>query len=140
MVHLCVCQQLTQVSTSESHPVRHLRGERGSSLVEIIVAITVLCVGVLGLVGTGAAVNRLLGEGHWATVAAAEAEARLETLKAAAVDSIGCAGLAGGSAAVSGGLTARWGVSGAGSNHTVTVALTGGGTRADTVSTIIRCP
>jgi hypothetical protein len=85
-------------------------------------------------------VNRLLGRGHWATVAAVEAEARLETLRSAAIDSSGCAGLAGGSGAVSGGLTARWGVTGGGSSHAVTVTLTGGGTRSDSVLTIIGCP
>ncbi|MEO8295441.1 MAG: prepilin-type N-terminal cleavage/methylation domain-containing protein [Gemmatimonadota bacterium] len=113
---------------------------RGSTLIEIIVAITILSVGVLGLVGTGVAVNRLLGRGHWATVAAAEAEARLEILKAQAGDSAGCANLAGGSASVSAGLTTRWGVTGGGSSHTVTVEVTGGGLRADTILTVIGCP
>lgn len=117
-----------------------VRGTAGSSLVELIISLTILSIGVLGLVGTGVAVNRLLGQGRWATVAALAAERRLEMLKATAVDSTTCAGLTGGSALLPGGLNEQWSITRGLSTQALQVVVTGGARRADTLSTILRCP
>lgn len=112
----------------------------GSSLVELMISLTILSVGVLGLIGTGVAANRLLGRGHWATVAALAAERRLEILKAVATDSASCAGMSAGSAPLPGGLTEQWSVTAGLSTQSLLVVVTGDGSRTDSLSTVIRCP
>ena len=108
------------------------------SVVEVLIAITVLSIGVLGLIGTGVAVQRLLGRGHWATVAATRAEGRLELLRASAMAPSGCGGISSGSAGLPGQLSERWTVSGGTSTVTVQVVVSGGA-RPDTVTAVIPC-
>ena len=55
---------------------------RGFTVVEVMVAIVLLCVGLLGLAATGALVTRLVMEGRRATVAATLAQRHLEGLLA----------------------------------------------------------
>ena len=107
-------------------------------MVEVLLAMTVLSIGVLGLIGTGVAVQRLLARGHWATVAATRAERRVELLRASATTPSGCAGLTGGSAALPGQLNERWTVSGSPSTATIQVVVDGGA-RPDTITTVIPC-
>ncbi|MDQ8158017.1 MAG: hypothetical protein P3B76_04450 [Gemmatimonadota bacterium] len=66
---------------------------RGISLVEILVAIVMITVAVGGLVGSAAAVATEMGGGVRQTVAAAVAQARLDSLT-----SLSCNQLAGGAA------------------------------------------
>jgi Tfp pilus assembly protein PilV len=54
--------------------------------VELIVAIVILAVGVLGLASTAAVVTRQIGGGAQQTRAAAVAQTRFETLRAMACD------------------------------------------------------
>jgi prepilin-type N-terminal cleavage/methylation domain-containing protein len=113
---------------------------RGLSLVEILIALTILGIGVMGLIGVGVAVNRMLGSGRWATEAAAIAERRLETLRAAAVDSAACASLSGGSAPASAGLTETWIVRARPSSVAVDVIVASASSGPDTISTLLSCP
>jgi len=57
---------------------------RGFTLVEIIIAIVVLTVGLLGLVSTAALVTRMIARGQRSAVAATFAAQRLELLRPAA--------------------------------------------------------
>jgi prepilin-type N-terminal cleavage/methylation domain-containing protein len=54
---------------------------RGFSIVELMVAIVIIALGVLGIASTSAAVARLIGGGSQQTVAATLAEARFEELR-----------------------------------------------------------
>jgi hypothetical protein len=126
------------------HPGTDMRyaictSEQGTSLVEILVALTILSVSVLGLVGASAAVNRMLAWGRWTTVAMAYAERRLELLRAAAVDSTSCAGLGGGSASLPGGLTESWNVTSGSSVAAIQIVIAGN-SRPDTLTTVLFCP
>ncbi|HYT03942.1 MAG TPA: prepilin-type N-terminal cleavage/methylation domain-containing protein [Gemmatimonadales bacterium] len=55
--------------------------ERGFTIVEVIVAILVLTVGLLGLVTSSALVTRMIGRGQRSAVAATYALRRLEVLR-----------------------------------------------------------
>jgi len=57
---------------------------RGFTLVEIIIAIVVLTVGLLGLVSTAALVTRMIARGQRSAVASTFAAQRLELLRPAA--------------------------------------------------------
>lgn len=61
-------------------------GERGFTIVEVIIAIVVLTVGLLGLVTTAALVTRMIGQGQRSAVAATFASQRMERLRVAACD------------------------------------------------------
>ncbi len=58
--------------------------ERGFTLVEIIIAIVVLTVGLLGLVSTAALVTRMIARGQRSAVASTFASQRMELLRPAA--------------------------------------------------------
>ncbi len=58
-----------------------MRQERGFTVIEVIVAITVLAVGVLGLASTGAMVTRMIAQGQRSAVALTFAAQRLEQLR-----------------------------------------------------------
>jgi prepilin-type N-terminal cleavage/methylation domain-containing protein len=60
------------------------QNERGFTIIEIIIAIIVLTVGLLGLVTTGALVTRMIARGQRSAVATAFAARRLERLRPAA--------------------------------------------------------
>lgn len=69
----------------------------GFTLVELMVAIIILAVGILGLAGTSAIITRQMGHASRSTVAAAVAQSRFDSLS-----SIDCAGLAPAGGATSG--------------------------------------
>lgn len=114
-------------------------GEKGISLIEILIALTILSVGLLGLVGAGATVNRMLGAGRWSTVTMTHVQRRMDLLRAAARDSAACAMLTGGSATLPGGLSERWTVSPGMRLVGIEVIVSGRGARVDTLSTVIPC-
>jgi Tfp pilus assembly protein PilV len=60
--------------------------EAGFTIVEVIIAIIVLTVGLLGLVTTAALVTRMIGQGQRSAVAATFASQRMEVLRTAACD------------------------------------------------------
>ena len=53
----------------------------GFTIIELIVAIVILAIGVLGLTGTSAVVSRTLGQGTQHAQAASVAQTRFETLR-----------------------------------------------------------
>jgi prepilin-type N-terminal cleavage/methylation domain-containing protein len=61
-----------------------VEGNRGFTLVEVLVAIVVLMIGVIGLVSSSAMVTRMIGIGRIQTRAARLAAGRLEILRLAA--------------------------------------------------------
>ena len=75
---------------------------RAFTLLEVLVALVILGLGVVGLAGNAALVSRLVGDGTRLTLAAAIATARFEQLRA-----LPCAGAAPGSA-ITHGIEERW--------------------------------
>ena len=74
------------------------------TLLEVLVALVVLGVGILGLSANAALVSRLVGDGSRLTLAATVATSRLEELRA-----LPCAGITSGSA-ITRGIEERWSV------------------------------
>jgi prepilin-type N-terminal cleavage/methylation domain-containing protein len=80
--------------TRLSRPRRALRARRaGFTVMELIVAIVILSIGLLGLAATSGIVMRLIGGGTHQTVAANVALARFEQLRA-----LSCGRMTGGAA------------------------------------------
>ncbi len=70
----------TDMRTRTSHPKRE--GRSGFTIMELLVAIVILSIGLLGLAATSGVVMRLIGGGTHQTVAANVALARFEQLRA----------------------------------------------------------
>jgi prepilin-type N-terminal cleavage/methylation domain-containing protein len=84
---------------------RDLRADRRAfTLLEVLVALVILGVGVLGLSGHAALVSRLVGDGARLTLAATIATTRLEQLRALA-----CASVSSGTG-ITYGIEERWSV------------------------------
>ncbi len=81
-----------------------MRTRHGTSLVELIVALTLLGVGALALAGTGALALRLSAEARRQASAARLAHSRIERLRSA------CAPAAAGAATSPEGIEERWSV------------------------------
>jgi prepilin-type N-terminal cleavage/methylation domain-containing protein len=115
---------------------------RGFTLIEIIIAIVILSVGVLGMVGTAGLVSRMIGQGKRNTRAGVVALQRMEILRQAAVSTTPhCTALAGGTA-TSNAITEVWTVTGAGRSRRIRIIVTyptTRGTRPDTVNTVVAC-
>jgi len=62
----------------------NVKQEQGFTLVEVIIAVLVLTVGLLGLVGSAALVTRMIGRGHRSGVQVAFSQRRLEMLRSTA--------------------------------------------------------
>ncbi len=112
-----------------------LRGEAGLTLVEIIVACTVLTVGLLALLHTAALTSRMINEAALATEVSAVAREHLEAL----LDN-GCGSTSGGDKTIDR-LRVSWtATSGATEWIAVRVrAPTPQGTRVDSFSTALAC-
>jgi Tfp pilus assembly protein PilV len=129
-----------------------VRGERGFTIAEVIVAMFILVVGVLAMIGTSAAVNKLITRGRRTTLATQLAEQVLDSLRRVANSNlVACTGLASNTTGYSrqavnvswtvGNLTL---VSGSISERQVQAILTyvTAGRRnaiVDTVTTVIKC-
>jgi prepilin-type N-terminal cleavage/methylation domain-containing protein len=110
---------------------------RGVTLIELLLAITVLAVGALAVAATAAPLARLVRWGGAQSASAAAAGAVIEKLRAA-----GCAALAPG-AATRGGLSLGWQAAPGGRLRAVTVAATypwGAGSHRDVYETAVACP
>jgi len=59
-----------------------MAGSRGFTIVEVLVAVVVMSIGLLGLLGTSALTTRMIGRGQRSAVAANFAVQRLERLRA----------------------------------------------------------
>ena len=64
-----------------------MKTQQGFTIVEVIIAILVLTVGLLGLVTSGALVTRMIGRGQRSAVAAQYAQRRLEMLRTSGCNS-----------------------------------------------------
>jgi prepilin-type N-terminal cleavage/methylation domain-containing protein len=111
----------------------------GFTIVEVLVAIVIMAVGVLGLAGTATSVSRLIGGGAQQTIAANVAMSRFEQLR-----SVACASIASGTATTRG-MTEHWHVQSSGTRlftaiDTVTYKAAGGRTPAPLVFTsFVKC-
>jgi type II secretory pathway pseudopilin PulG len=113
-------------------------GTAGSSLVEILVALTILGIGLLGIAGASAMVSRMVGQGRASTVIMGYAHQRLELLRAAARDSVGCPVVSSGSAALPGGLSEQWRVT-PGLHAISAEVVISGRSHPETLATVLSC-
>ncbi len=115
-------------------------GERGFTLVELIIAVTLFTIGVLGMLGVTAGITRLLGMGDRIATASFYAQERLETAR-----NTPCAALTSGSETRGGIYDVAWNVApmfgGNAQRVEVLVAYPSrlGMTRVDTLGTSISC-
>jgi prepilin-type N-terminal cleavage/methylation domain-containing protein len=123
--------------------VKHTRA--GFTLIEVLVAVTVLGIGVVALVGSAAMVTRMIGRGQMGTRAAQLAAQRFELLRVAAYRSTPrCthASFANGGPLTSQGVTETWTIAGTTLRtvtETVTYRTAKGGTHSDVFTTEIGC-
>jgi prepilin-type N-terminal cleavage/methylation domain-containing protein len=120
---------------------RRMKNRKGFTIVEIVLAITILLVGVLAFVGTSGYTARMLTRGNRSTKASFYAQERLETLA-----SMRCANLAAGTSTSAGGVYSHvWTISDALSNNSKRIRLITsylsrpGVTRADTTEMSVIC-
>ena len=66
-----------------------MKGERGFTIVEVLVAIMILSVGIMGLVTTAGLVTRMIGQGQRYTEASALANERIELLRTSQCAAVG---------------------------------------------------
>jgi prepilin-type N-terminal cleavage/methylation domain-containing protein len=116
-------------------PAESSRGvpRAGFTLVEMMVAVVILAIGLLGLASTAAVVTRQISGGAAQSIAANVVQSRVESLR-----SLSCAAIEDGSA-VTRGVSERW-VRGDTANRTLpvehTVEYSVGGTRRTLVDTV----
>ncbi len=117
-----------------------VRSERGFTLIELTIAVTLFTIGVLGMLGVLAGVTRLLGMGDRIATASFYAQERLETARHTP-----CAALTSGSETRGGIYDVAWNVApmfgGNAQRVEVLVAYPSrlGVTRVDTLGTSISC-
>jgi len=115
---------------------------RGFTLIEVLIAVVILSVGVLGMVGSAGLASRMIGQGKRNTQAALVAMQRMETLRGQALaTNPRCTGLASGTATTTG-VTETWTVTGAGRSRRIRLIVryqTNRGLATDTVNTVVGC-
>jgi len=114
------------------------KSNSGFTLVEVIIAIVVLTVGLLGLASTAAVVTRMIGQGQRYSEAAAIASERFEILRAQS-----CPSMAAGSETKDQ-FSLRWTVSSVNGTKGNLLSVyvtspTGTGTRVDSFVTAVAC-
>ena len=122
------------------------RNERGFTIAEVLVAVVMLTIGVMALVGSSAAVTRMVGRGRHDTVAGQLAMARVERLRQiAASTATPCTSpLWKTDSATVGRIGERWVISAGVSPNAPTVRIivsypVARGIKVDTVTTSILC-
>jgi prepilin-type N-terminal cleavage/methylation domain-containing protein len=119
---------------------RAIAREGGFTLVELLIAMIVLTVGLLGLLGAAASTIRVMGEGDRTVAAAYHASGKIDELAA-----LGCDNVTGGSATVEASYNLSWTVAGDASSQVRPLMLVAqypgvrGQVRADTFETGIPC-
>jgi prepilin-type N-terminal cleavage/methylation domain-containing protein len=116
-----------------------MNAERGFTIVEVLVAVMILSVGLMGLVTTAGLVTRMIGQGQRYTEASSLANERIEILR-----SQGCPAVGTGTE-TRGAFTISWRVvevaGGKGRGFTIAVqSPTTRGTRTDNFETVQFCP
>lgn len=95
------------------------RPRRGMTLVELIVAMSILSVGLLGIVGVSAAIARSLGEARADNLAALVAQTRVEKIAGTRCNSMAIAGQSG--SVTSRNITEHWSITDGGNNTLLVV-------------------
>ena len=117
--------------------MKQVASHSGFTLVEVIIAIIILSVGLLGLASTAGLVTRMIGQGQRYSEAAWMASQRFETLRSQT-----CESMSRGSASA-GQFSSSWTVTPVGTVvNRITVEVTsptGVGTRIDTFATSVAC-
>lgn len=116
-----------------------MKNERGFTIVEILVAVMVLTVGIMGLVTTAGLVTRMIGQGQRFTEASALANERVEVLRTQRCATVGSG------TETRGAYQINWRVAAAAGNkardiQVVVRSPTTRGSRTDTVETVQFCP
>ncbi|MGA2382207.1 MAG: prepilin-type N-terminal cleavage/methylation domain-containing protein [Gemmatimonadales bacterium] len=110
---------------------------RGFTLVELVLAVTLLAVGVLAVAASAVPLARLVRRGGAQAVSAAAAGGVIETLRAA-----GCGGLAAGDVPGGRGLRIAWSLAEGGGLREMRVVATypwGPGAHSDTYEAAVAC-
>ncbi len=119
------------------------RSRSGFTLVEVLVAITVLSVGLVALAGSAAAVTRMIGRGKIDTRAAQLATQQVEILRLQAYSTAPwCTALANGGPQTTDHITLSWAVAVSGTGRRVDVSAayaTPRGVRTQVLTTFIDC-
>jgi prepilin-type N-terminal cleavage/methylation domain-containing protein len=121
--------------------VKSLRS--GFTLIEVLVAVTILSVGVMAMAGSAAAVTRMIGRGKLDTRASQLATTQMDSLRRVALFTTPrCTALASGGPATSRHVTLAWTVTVSGTGRNVSVRATyatARGSHTDTLTTYIEC-
>ena len=118
------------------------RSHTGFSTVEVLVALIVFDLGLLGAVTTTALTTRLLTEARNRTRVTIAASDRIEVVRNAARAPGGCGSLTGGARPLGGGLSEQWAMAGSGPTRLLEIIITSAtarGIHADTVSRVVSC-
>lgn len=120
------------------------RSRSGFTLVEVLIAITVLSVGIVALAGNAGMVTRMIGRGKIDTRAAQLATLKMDSLRVRAYATTPrCAGLVNGAQPATNHVTLSWTVTTpaiGGRNVVVSASYnTHGGTRTQVLTTYIQC-
>lgn len=131
-----LAEMRTVLKTRRTSARRH--GRSGFTLVELIVAMLMLTIGLLGLAGVGAVVLKQMRGGTYQTIAASIAQSRFEQFEGDP-----CSSIASGSATVRG-MTETWTASAVGLRaktirDTVTFVGTNGVTKKVGIHTVVAC-
>jgi prepilin-type N-terminal cleavage/methylation domain-containing protein len=111
--------------------------QRGFSLAEVMIAMVILSVGVLGVAASSAGITKMTAEGGRSGGSAAVAESRIEALTA-----IPCASLTSSGTATTGKFTESWTITTSNLLRTITETVTypaGSATRTATYIAYISC-
>lgn len=99
------------------------RRRTGLTLVEILIAIMMIAIGVIGLLGSSAAVARQMGGGVRQTVAASIAQSRMDSLTSLSCATLANAGVATGTS-LNRGVRETWSVTDGRNIKTIAVTIT----------------
>jgi prepilin-type N-terminal cleavage/methylation domain-containing protein len=115
----------------------------GFTIIEVLVAVTILAVGVVALAGSSATVTRMITRGEIDTRVAQLATQRAEMLRLKAYSTTPrCTALANGGPVTTEHVTLSWTVAVTGTGRTVNVSAsyaTGRGSRTEVLTTYIEC-